>query len=67
MLTFPKGKIITFANDTVLFGANSWRVHVNAQTGFKAVIEGQTNDVLTVNTEKHHTSKCDKTTPKTPM
>lgn len=53
-ISLPKGKIITFADDTVLlFNADTWHeVYVNAQTGFDVVMNWLHNNVLTLNVEK---------------
>lgn len=54
MLSLPNGKIITFADDTVLlFSASSWKeVYTIAQSGFDNVCEWLRNNILTLNKDK---------------
>lgn len=54
VLTLPKGKVITFADDTaLLFTADTWsEVFVYAQSGFNIVSNWLRDNVLTLNAEK---------------
>lgn len=54
VLTLPKGKVITFADDTaLLFTADTWsEVFMCAQSGFNIVTNWLRDNVLTLNAEK---------------